>query len=96
MATVTLSAAAVEDLDRMICTHSLPADTRQRVKRAVAVLEEFPRIGRPLKGRWEQMRLILGPWRWMLIVYTYQQTDEVVCIITIQDARSSTAATAVE
>jgi plasmid stabilization system protein ParE len=94
LAKVALSTAAVEDLDRMILTHSLPADTRQRVKRAVAVLEQFPRIGRHLEGRWRPMRFILGPWRWMLIVYIYQEADDVVFVVTIQDARSSTAATA--
>ena len=95
MAKVELSAAAVEDLDRMILTHSLPAGTRQRVKRAVAILEQFPRIGRQLEGRWRPMRFILGPWRWMLIVYAYQETDDIVFVVTIQDARSSTAATAI-
>jgi hypothetical protein len=30
----------------------------------------------------------------MLIVYTYQEADDVVFVVTIQDARSSTAATA--
>ena len=94
MAKVELSAVAVEDLDRMIVTHSLPADTRQRVKRALAALEQFPRIGRQLEGRWRPMRFILGPWRWMLIIYTYQEADDAVFIVTIQDARSSTAATA--
>lgn len=94
MAKVELSAAAVEDLDRMILTHSLPANTRQRVKRSLAVLEQFPRSGRQLEGRWRPMRFILGPWRWMLIVYTYQEDDDVVFVVTIQDGRSSTAATA--
>ena len=94
MAKVSLSIAAVEDLDRMILTHSLPGDTRQRVKRTVAILEQFPLIGRQLEGRWRPMRFILGPWRWMLIVYTYQEADDSVFVVTIQDARSSAATTA--
>jgi hypothetical protein len=40
------------------------------------------------------MRFILGPWRWMLIVHTYQEADDIVLVVTIQDGRSSTAATA--
>jgi hypothetical protein len=84
---------AVEDLDRMIITHSLPADTKARVKRSLAVLERFPRIGRQLDGRWYPMRFILGPWRWMLIIYNYDETNDLVIVLTIQDARSSTAAT---
>ncbi len=93
MAVVRLSVVAVEDLDRMIVTHSLPADTKTRVRRSLSPLERFPRLGRQLDGRWEPFRLILGPWRWMLIVYVYDEQDDVVLIATIQDARSSTAAT---
>ena len=93
MAKVRLSVPAVSDLDRMIVTHSLPGDTRLRVQRSLRVLEQFPRIGRPLEGRWAPMRVILGPWRWMLIIYSYEEPADVVLIVAIQDARSSTAAT---
>jgi plasmid stabilization system protein ParE len=91
VAAVRLSAAAVEDLDRMIVTHSLPIDTRGRVQRSLRVLERFPRIGRELEGHWSPFRLILGPWRWMLIVYAHDEREEVVSIVSIQDARSSVA-----
>ncbi len=94
MAKVGLSVPAVDDLDRMIVTHSLPSDTRLRVRRSLRVLEQFPRIGRPLEGRWEPMRFILGPWRWMLIIYSYEEPDDIVLIVAFQDARSSAAATA--
>ena len=46
MAKVRLSVPAVDDLDRMIVSHSLPVDTRLRVQRSLRVLEQFPRIGR--------------------------------------------------
>jgi hypothetical protein len=91
---VRLSAVAVEDLDRLIVTHSLPADTRARVKRSLSVLERFPNIGRQLEGRWQPMRFILGPWRWMLIVYSMEETGDTVLVLTIQDGRSSSAANA--
>lgn len=94
MAKVRLSVPAVEDLDRMIVTHSLPSDTKLRVRRSLRVLEQFPRIGRALEGRWEPMRFILGPWRWMLVIYSYEEPDDVVLIVAFQDARSSAAATA--
>jgi plasmid stabilization system protein ParE len=94
LAKVKLSVPAVEDLDRLIVTHSLPGDTRLRVQRSLRVLEQFPRIGRPLEGRWTPMRFILGPWRWMLIIYSYEEPDDVVLIVAFQDARSSAAATA--
>lgn len=94
MAEVRLSAIAVEDLDRMIVTHSLPSDTKDRVKRSLRVLAQFPNIGRQLDGHWHPMRFILGPWRWMLIVYSFEESSNLVLVLTIQDARSSAAATA--
>ena len=93
MAEVRLSAVALEDLDRLILTHSLPTDTRARVKRSLRALERFPLLGRELQGRWGSFRFILGPWRWLLIVYVYDEHEDVVLIATIQDARSSSAAT---
>jgi hypothetical protein len=93
LAEVGLSVIAVEDLDRMIVTHSLPADTKDRVKRSLRVLEQFPNIGRQLDGLWHPMRFILGPWRWMLIVYGFEESSNLVLVLTIQDARSSAAAT---
>ena len=94
MAKVRLSVPAVDNLDRMIVTHSLPADTRLRVQRSLRVLEQFPRIGLQLEGRWAPMRVVLGPWRWMLIIYSYEEPGDVVLVVALQDARSSAAATA--
>ena len=94
MARVELTAAAVEDLDRLIRTHSLPADTKRRVKRSLRPLRRFPRLGPELRGRWRELRFVLGPWRWMLIVYVFIEDDDRVVVVTIQDARSSSAATA--
>jgi hypothetical protein len=94
MARVELTHAAVEDLERLIFTHSLPPDTKERVKRSLRPLEDFPYLGAPLVGRWEGFRFLLGPWRWMLIVYEYFEDGKRVVIETIQDGRSSRAATA--
>ena len=93
MTRVELAAAAVTDLDRLIRTHSLPADTRRRVRRSLRPLERFPRIGPELPGRWRGFRFLLGPWRWMLIVYVFDEDDDRVVVVIIQDARSSAAAT---
>jgi hypothetical protein len=90
---VELSLAASERLDRMIVTHSLPADTHVRVHRSLRVLEPFPKIGREVGGRWSGLRFVLGPWRWLLIVYVHDETRDLVSILTFQDARSSTAVT---
>ena len=94
MARVELAVAAVEDLDRLIRTHSLPADTRARVARSLRPLERFPLMGPALGGRWEGFRFILGPWRWLVLVYVFIEAEDRVVIVTIHDARSSTAATA--
>ncbi|MCA1689505.1 MAG: hypothetical protein LC720_03400 [Actinobacteria bacterium] len=88
-----LAAAAVEDLDALILTHSLPADTRARVGRSLRPLERFPLMGPALSGRWEELRFLLGPWRWLLLVYVLIEPEDRVVVVTIQDARSSSAPT---
>ena len=93
MATVELAAAAVEDLDALIATHSLPADTRAHVVRSLRALRRFPLMGLELAGRWEGLRFLLGPWRWLLLIYVYLEPEDRVVVVTIQDARASTAAT---
>ena len=92
MPEVRLSSDAVKDLERMIITHSLPPDTRERVRRSVRPLEQFPRIGRQLEGRWKPLRFILGPWRWMLILYSYEEPDDLVLVVAFQDAQSFSSA----
>jgi hypothetical protein len=41
VASVELAEYAVEDLEALIRTHSLPADTRQRVARSLRALERW-------------------------------------------------------
>jgi plasmid stabilization system protein ParE len=94
VADVRLSAVAVEDLERLILTHSLPANTKARIARSLRSLSRFPLLGRALEGRWSGFRFILGPWRWMLIVYVYDEPEDVVLVVSVQDGRSSTAASA--
>jgi len=94
MARVELAQAAVEDLDCLIRTHSLPANTRARVARSLRSLAQFPSIGPALSGQWEGFRFILGPWRWLILVYVYIESEDRVVVVTIQDGRSSMSATA--
>ncbi len=65
MARVELALADVEDLEDLIRTHSLPADTRAQVAWSLPALERFPLMGPALSGRWEGFRFLLGPWRWL-------------------------------
>jgi hypothetical protein len=90
---VELNLAAVEDLDRMIVTHSLPANTRERVQRTLRILEQFPSVGRQLEGQWQHLRFIVGPWRWLLLVYIHDEQRDTVSVVSIEDARSSAAVT---
>lgn len=93
MARVELTHAAVEDLNRLIAVLSLPSDTPDRVRRSLVPLVEFPRLGSELPGRWQGARFVLGPWRWMLLVYEHLEDQDRIVVLTIQDARSSSAAT---
>lgn len=93
MSRVLVAPEAVAALARLIATHSLPSDTPSRVRRSIEPLARFPLLGAPLEGRWREFRFVLGPWRWMLIVYAYDDEADLVAIVTIQDGRTSTAVT---
>jgi hypothetical protein len=93
MARVVVVPAAAEDLARLIVTHSLPADTTERVKRSLRPLAEFPLLGAQLEGRWDEFRFILGPWRWMLILYTFDRAKDLVSVVAVQDGRAFGAPT---
>jgi plasmid stabilization system protein ParE len=92
MATVLMSPTARRNLDRLIETHSLPGSTLARFEDSIGGLATFPLLGAPLGGRWSGYRFILGPWRWMLVVYEYHDAEDVVGIVTVQDAHSARAA----
>jgi plasmid stabilization system protein ParE len=93
VAQVELARAAVDDLDRPVRTLSLPGDSRERVHASLEPLGRFPRLGPELGGRWGGFRFLLGPWRWMLLVYVFDEQRERVVVVTTQDARTSDAAT---
>ena len=93
MAHVEISDAAREDLERLIFTHSLPSDTRERVRASLRHLERFPLLGAELSGPWSGFRFLLGPWRWLILVYVYVADEDRVVVVTIQDGRSAGAPT---
>lgn len=72
---------------------SLPEDARGRVQRSLQPLAALPQLGPELPGRWQGLRFLLGPWRWMLLVYEFLEDDDRVVVLTIQDARTSSAVT---
>lgn len=89
MAHVEVSRAAADDLTRLIRTHSLPPNTVERVQRSLRPLERFPRMGAELAGRWSGFRFLLGPWRWMILIYVFIEDESRAVVVTIQDGRSS-------
>lgn len=92
MAAIRLAPTAVEDLDRILQTYTLPANTRARVRESLGRLADFPNLGVALGGRWAGFRVLLGPWAWMLLVYVYDEDADEVVVVTVQDARSADAA----
>lgn len=93
MAEIEATVEAVEDLERLIVTHSLPVDTRERVRRSLRTLERFPRSGRELDEPWRPVRVMIGPWPWLLVLYSYEEREDVVLVLGFQDARSYQAVT---
>lgn len=90
MARVVVTRRASRDLERMRVTLHLPDDALQRVRARLKTLERFPELGAMLPGRWAPHRVLLGPWRWMLVVYRVD--GDLVVIVTIADARSASSA----
>ena len=93
MAVVLVTETAQQDLTELIAEHLLPRDTRERVKKRLGPLARFPEMGSPLEGRWEGSRFLLGPWRWMLVVYEYVDEAGTVFVTTVQDSRRADSAT---
>jgi plasmid stabilization system protein ParE len=94
VARVLVTPAAADDLEQIIRTRLLPEDARDRIRRSLEPLERFPVIGTPLEGRWTGFRFILGPWRWLIAVYVFDEQADVVSIVTIQDSRTESTAIA--
>jgi plasmid stabilization system protein ParE len=94
MARVIVTPEAVAALDRLIVSHSLPADTKERFRRSLQPLATLPRLGREIEGHvYDGLRFVLGQWRWMVVVYEHNESGDVVGVVSVQDARSSSAAT---
>lgn len=93
MATVVVTATAERNLRALIRSRSLPASATERVLASLPHLEAFPLAGSPLAGRWAGYRYILGPWRWLLIVYRYDEGVDRVYVTAIRDAREATSPT---
>ena len=91
MARVVMTHTAARDLSDLIRTHRLPEDTTERVKRSIRPLADFPELGAELGGDFAPRRFLLGPWRWMIIVYRLYAELDLVAILAVVDGRTSTS-----
>ncbi|MGH9194559.1 MAG: type II toxin-antitoxin system RelE/ParE family toxin [Acidimicrobiia bacterium] len=94
MARVVVTHAAARDLRELIRSHRLPKNTVERVKRSIRPLADFPELGAELGGVFAPWRFLLGPWRWMIVIYRFDPENDLVAILAIVDARTSTSPTA--
>jgi hypothetical protein len=94
VARVVVTETAVQSLAELIDSHSLPADTAERIRRTLMPLERFPRLGPTLDPAAPEMRFLLGPWRWLVIVCAYRESEDVVAVLTFEDGRAARSATA--
>lgn len=93
MARVDWAESALASLERLILAHSLPPDTRDRIRASLHPLGRFPRIG-PEIDRLEdgaELRFVIGPWPWLVIVYLYDERDDVVVVVSPEDGRAATS-----
>lgn len=88
MAQVIISPRAERDVEEAISRLSLPPDTWTRIARPLRVLETFPLAGPKLGGGWAPARFVLGPWSWMLLLYSYDEDTDRLFVLSMNDARS--------
>jgi hypothetical protein len=48
-------------------------------------------MGREIGGRGAGTRFLLGPWRWMIVIYAYFEDEDRVVAVAVEDGRSPTA-----
>lgn len=91
MTRVVVTEAAVGELRTLISSNRLPEDTVERVRRSLRALEDFPELGAPLGGAFAGRRFLLGPWRWMIVIYRFDPDRDLVAVLAIVDGRTSTS-----
>lgn len=94
MARVVVTQAAARDLRALIQTHRLPENTIERFGRSIRPLADFPELGAELGGAFAPWRFLLGPWRWMIVIYRFYPEPDLVAILAVVDGRTSTSPTA--
>ena len=93
MTQLVVTETAARSLTGLIDSHSLPLDTRERVRLTLEPLKRHPLFGAALDPASPQLRFLIGPWRWFVIVYAYREVDDTVAILAFEDGRSARSAT---
>jgi hypothetical protein len=80
-------------VDQLILSHSLPADTRERVKRSLLPLARFPRLGPEIAQLEDgkELHFLIGPWPWLVLVYIFDEATDLVTVVSPEDGRSATS-----
>ena len=94
MARVVVTQTAARDLRALMRTHRLPENTIERFRRSIRPLADFPELGGELGGAFAPWRFLLGPWRWMIVIYRFYPERDLVAILAVVDGRTSTSPTA--
>lgn len=94
MTSVLVTRSAADDLRGLIRSHRLPGNTVERLQRSLRALEDFPELGSPLSDSFAGRRFLLGPWRWMIVIYRFYPDRDIVAILAIVDGRTSSSPTA--
>lgn len=81
-------------MNEAISALTLPDDAWTRIGRSLRVLETFPLAGPELAGRWTPTRFVIGPWSWMILLYRYEESSDLVYVVAMHDGRSAASATA--
>lgn len=92
MAELGIAPSAREDLDHLLATRPVPDDALAIVRRSLRQLEEFPLSARAVgSGRWKGQRVKVGPWRWLLTIYWYDEDRDFVLVEAFRDSRTRDA-----
>jgi hypothetical protein len=81
-------------LDDLVLTHSLPGDTHERIAQSLRPLARFPRLGPEIQhlDDGQELRFLIGPWPWLLLVYVYDPAQDRVVVVSPEDGRAAISA----
>jgi len=93
MAQIFWAESARLALAQLIDSHSLPADTRERVTLSLRPLARFPRLGPQIErlSDGKELRFLIGPWPWLVLIYTYDEQTDRVTVVSPEDGRAATS-----